>query len=105
MGKSLDTRFFKALGDPNRTALLGRLARCSRPCTVTEVAECCPVCVSVVSRHLAILREAGLLRAEKRGKEVYYSVCSAEVVAKLRRMADAIEGCCRDNVANDRSNP
>ncbi len=41
-----------------------------------------------------MLRDAGILSAEKRGKEVYYSVCYGEVVTKLRAIADAIESCC-----------
>ncbi len=94
VGKLLEPRFFKALGDPNRVALLSRLAKCRRPCGVSELVGCCGVDISVVSRHLAMLRDAGILRAEKRGKEVYYSVQCEEVVGTLRRIADAIEACC-----------
>jgi ArsR family transcriptional regulator len=86
---------FKALGDPNRVALLVRLAEIGKPCTVSQAAGCCPTDISVVSRHLALLRDAGVLEAEKRGREVYYSVRYAELVSTLRRMADAVEGCCR----------
>ena len=63
----IDPDLFRALGDPNRVALLVRLGQSSRPTTVTEAAECCPVDLSVVSRHLAVLREAGVVRAAKRG--------------------------------------
>ena len=94
MGKLLEPRFFKALSDPNRIALLSRLAKCRQPCGVSELVGCCGVDISVVSRHLALLRDAGILRAEKRGKEVYYSVRCEEVVSTLRRIADAIEACC-----------
>jgi len=58
------------------------------------MAECCPVNVSVVSRHLALLRDAGILAAERRGKEVYYSVRYPQLVATLRAIANAIEACC-----------
>ena len=94
LGKLLEPRFFKALCDPNRIALLGRLAKCRRPCTVSELICCCEVDVSVVSRHLAMLRDAGVLRSEKRGKEVYYSVRYREMVGTLRTLADCIEACC-----------
>lgn len=87
-------RMFKALGDPNRVSILIRLAECCAPCSVSEVADFCPVDLSVVSRHLAILREAGILEAQKRGKEVYYTVCSQTLVDTLRSIADAIESCC-----------
>lgn len=89
----LTPALFKALGDPNRVTLLARLARCRRPCSVSEMAECCPVDLSVVSRHLAQLRDAGAVCAQKRGKEVHYSVRYKELTAALRAMADAIEAC------------
>ncbi len=90
----LSPPFFKALADPNRITLLIRLADCSRPCTVSEIASCCEVDLSVVSRHLALLRAAGILDAEKRGKQVYYSVRSDELVRTFRDAADCLERCC-----------
>lgn len=87
-------RFFKALCDPNRLVLLARLCRCGEGFTVSQLAECCPTDVSVVSRHLATLRDAGILKAEKRGREVHYSVDCAALAATLRATADAIEVCC-----------
>jgi len=41
-----------------------------------------------------MLRDAGILDAEKCGKEVRYSVRFDEVIRQLRAMADAIEACC-----------
>ena len=90
----LPAEFFKALGDPNRLALLARLAVCGRPATVSEIACCLPVDLSVVSRHLAQLREAGILESEKRGKAVYYSVQYRTITQLLRGIADAIDQCC-----------
>ena len=92
----LSPRLFKALCDPNRLAMLARLAHSCAPCTVSQIAECCPIDLSVVSRHLAQLREAGILHAERRGKEVRYSLRTRELVQTLRAIADAIERCCPD---------
>jgi DNA-binding transcriptional ArsR family regulator len=86
--------FFKALADPNRIALLGRLATCCGSRTVSEVADCCPTDLSVVSRHLATLKQAGIVEAEKRGREVHYRVRYGEIARALRAMADAIDRCC-----------
>ena len=94
LGDVLDPRLFKALCDPNRLALLVQLSGCGSSCTVSQAAECCPVNISVVSRHLAMLREAGILNAQKRGKEVHYSVRYPELAATLRAIANAIEACC-----------
>ena len=85
---------FRALSDPNRLVLLTTLSERSAPSTVSEAAECCSVDMSVVSRHLATMRDAGLLKAEKRGREVYYSVPRQELATQLRAMADALESCC-----------
>jgi len=90
----LDTKFFRALCDPNRIALLNRLAAGARACCVSELAKCCPTDLSVTSRHLACLRDAGILDAEKCGKEVRYTVRFDQLVRRLRTMADAIEACC-----------
>lgn len=90
----LDPAFFKALGDPTRLALFACLAKCGRPCSVGEVAACCAVDLSVVSRHLGALARAGLLESEKRGKGVWYRVRFADLSTRLRALADAIDLCC-----------
>ncbi len=94
--KTIPSGFFRALSDPTRLDLLVQLSGCRRACTVGELAECCPVDLSVVSRHLAILRDAGLLAATRRGKQVYYRVSYDLVTSTLRDVADAVEQCCPD---------
>ena len=89
----LEPRLFKALCDPNRIAILANLAGCCTPRTVSQIARCCPVNLSVVSRHLATLRDAGVLDAQKRGRQVYYSVCFSRLVGTLRGLADVLETC------------
>lgn len=104
IGEAARAGFFKALGDPSRVALLVRLADIGKPCTVSQAAECCPTDISVVSRHLAMLRDAGILHAEKRGREVYYSVRHSELAATLRTMADAIAACCGPGDSSKKEN-
>jgi len=48
----------------------------------------------VVSRHLAILREAGIIKCVKRGKELWCTVEVDAVPKVLRDLADALEFCC-----------
>ena len=84
---------FHALSDPTRNKLLACLAKCARPCSVSEVGQCWSIDLSVVSRHLSILEAAGILTSEKTGRVVSYSVQS-EVIAKLLRdLAKAFEDC------------
>ena len=89
----LRPELFRALSDPTRLQVLGRLALAAGPQTVTEVAGCCGVHISGVSRHLACLREAGVVTATKVGREVRYSLEREELTEALRGMADALEAC------------
>jgi ArsR family transcriptional regulator, arsenate/arsenite/antimonite-responsive transcriptional repressor len=94
MDALLEPAFFKALGDSTRLLLLGCLAKCCRPCSVGEIAECCSVDMSVVSRHLAILERAGFVKAAKKGRTVFYTVMYEPVCRRFRALADAIGECC-----------
>lgn len=58
-----------------------------------EIAADVPVDMSVVSRHLAALREAGVLDAERAGRTVRYRVRYGTVAGLLRDLADAIDAC------------
>ncbi len=90
----LETRLFKALCDPTRVAILAGLAEAGGARTVGEIAELSPVDTSVVSRHLAALKDAGIVETARRGKEVYCRVRHESLARTLRAMADAIEACC-----------
>ncbi len=95
----LDPKFFKALCDGTRLNLLATIAACQSPQSVSQLATCCPIDLSVVSRHLAILRDADILTASKKGKEVFYSVQVGKVARMLRDLADALESCCPPEAA------
>ena len=84
----------RAVSDPRRIEILSRLACARAPCTVSEIASRCPIDLSVVSRHLAVLRDAGVLESARTGREVRYTLQTARVVAALRALADALESCC-----------
>ncbi|MHC4954656.1 MAG: ArsR/SmtB family transcription factor [Planctomycetota bacterium] len=89
----LDAEVFRALGDATRLALIARLAVAPGPLTVTEAATCCGVHLSGVSRHLAALRDAGLITATKTGREVRYTLDCSALAGTLRGLADALEKC------------
>ncbi|MFA6045168.1 MAG: metalloregulator ArsR/SmtB family transcription factor [Phycisphaerales bacterium] len=89
----LDADLFRALSDPTRLNLLACLIKCARPCAVSEIASCCKVDLSVVSRHLAQLARAGLIRGDKQGRVLLYSPCSQDLASTLRELASAIDAC------------
>lgn len=96
----LDPTLFRALSDPTRLRILMRLTECSGPCSVTDASTCCAVDFSVVSRHLSILHDAGILEAEKQGRQVIYKVRYSALSHALRALADAIDACCPDGACN-----
>ena len=63
---------FKALSDPTRREIL-RLLR-DRAKTAGEIGSHFDMTGATISHHLAVLREAGLISDEKRGKYIYYEL-------------------------------
>jgi ArsR family transcriptional regulator, arsenate/arsenite/antimonite-responsive transcriptional repressor len=75
---------FRALSDRHRLKILELLRPGSR--TAGEIAQRFRMTQPAVSHHLAVLRRAGVVTAEKRGKEVYYSLngcCLQECCGRL----------------------
>jgi DNA-binding transcriptional ArsR family regulator len=61
---------FDALGDPNRRAIVELLGERER--SVREIADALPISRPAVSRHLRLLRRAGLVVEEPRGTRRIY---------------------------------
>jgi ArsR family transcriptional regulator len=62
---------FKALADPTRVAIVNRLAA-GEECCVCDLTAVFDLSQPTVSHHLRILRDAGLIEAERRGTWAYY---------------------------------
>jgi ArsR family transcriptional regulator, arsenate/arsenite/antimonite-responsive transcriptional repressor len=77
---------FAALADPTRLAILQTLA--GAPRCVCDVNAAVPVAANVLSYHLKVLREAGLVTATKRGRWVDYEL----VPDALERLRAAVPG-------------
>lgn len=78
---------FRALADPTRRRILELLAR--RDMTAGEIAEQFPIAFPSVSRHLGVLKEAGLVDAEREGQYIRYRLNTTvyqEVVRYLMKL-------------------
>jgi len=62
----------KAMAHPTRLFIIEELTRNER--CVNELTEKIGADVSTVSKHLSVLKTAGIVRDEKRGAQVYYSL-------------------------------
>ena len=76
-----------ALGDPTRRQLFEHLRQ--GPCSVTELLSIVSVSQPAVSQHLKVLREARLVKMEKRGQQRIYQL-NPVGLAELRRYAESL---------------
>ena len=91
---------FKALGHPARVERVRELAGGEK--CVCELVGVAGLGWSTVSRHLAILKAAGVVADEKRGQQVFYRLvlpCVSRFLACLDNPQDHPEmhepvGCC-----------
>ena len=82
---------FDALGDPHRRAIVEMLAAGER--SVREIAETLPISRPAVSRHLKLLKDAGLVVEEPRGTRRIYRLHDEGV----RAVRDYLERVWRES--------
>jgi DNA-binding transcriptional ArsR family regulator len=92
LSKNFDSKFFKSLSEPARQQLLKYLMLNGRS-DIGTIAQHLPQDRSVISRHLQLMQEAGILTCEKEGRFVYYSINGQEFLSKLESLADQIREC------------
>lgn len=73
---------FKAMGHPSRMLILEALAE--GPKNVGELTELVGSDISTVSKHLSVLRGAGVVTDEARGRAVYYSLYCGCIASFMR---------------------
>lgn len=83
-------RIFRALGNPARLRMVEKLAT-GEQC-VAALVELTGLSWSTVSRHLSVLRAAGLVHDEKRGSQVLCSLAMPCVATFTRCLAAAAKG-------------
>ena len=80
---------FDALGDPNRRAIVELLR--SGPRSVRDIADDLPISRPAVSRHLRLLKDAGLVREEPQGTRRIYRLHD-EGIDKVRSYLQQVWG-------------
>ncbi|MFQ5409157.1 MAG: ArsR/SmtB family transcription factor [Anaerolineales bacterium] len=77
----LHAEICQALSEPKRILLLYELA--DRPSNVGELVDRLGFSQPMISRHLKVLRERGMVRAERDGLNINYSLADERVIAAL----------------------
>jgi DNA-binding transcriptional ArsR family regulator len=80
---------FEALGDPNRRRILRLLSEGDKP--VAEIAAAMDISRPAVSRHLRLLKEAGMVAEEARGTRRIYHLRD-EGVRAVREYLEGVWG-------------
>ncbi len=78
--------FAKALADSTRQEIMSLI--CCQEMSVGDIVEAVGVRQPTVSHHLAVLREAGLVRVREEGKHTYYSLNQGRVVLCCGNLID-----------------
>ncbi len=86
----LHAQVCSGLADPNRILLIYCLAE--GPCNVNEIAKRLDLPQPTVSRHLKILRDRGIVAAEREAQNVIYRVVDPRFVQAL----DLLRSCLAD---------
>jgi DNA-binding transcriptional ArsR family regulator len=79
---------FSALGDPARLAILAALHGGTR--CVCELVPQLGMAQNLLSYHMGILREAGIVRGSRRGRRIEYTIDDAGLTALRRELEDLV---------------
>ncbi len=85
----LQAEVLKTLAHPRRLAILHRLAQ--GPCEVGRLAEDLDLPQPNVSQHLAVLRAAGIVEADRDGREVRYRLTDGDVMVACSVMRAVLQ--------------
>lgn len=77
---------FGLLADPTRLSIV--IACMDRERSAGDIAEQLGTSASLTSHHLRLLRSARILKSERRGKQVFYSMADACVLSVLNIMIE-----------------
>jgi len=76
----------KAIAHPVRLCIIKGLM--DKKCNVSHMQECLELPQSTVSQHLSILRSKGIIKGERNGLEIMYSVVNEDVKKIINALFD-----------------
>ncbi len=76
----------KAIAHPVRLCIIKGLM--NKECNVSHMQECLELPQSTVSQHLSILRAKGIIKGERNGLEITYSVVNEDVKKVINALLD-----------------
>ena len=86
-----DVQLLQAMADPVRLAIVRELVACAESVCACDFTACCSVSQPTVSHHLRVLREAGVVRTERRGTYIYYDL-APDFVRRWSALSASLSG-------------
>jgi len=88
----LNSKFFKTLSEPVRVQIL-RFILLNGRADIGTIAENMPQDRSVISRHLNLMQEVGILNAEKESRHMFYSINAQMFLDRFIAITDLTKKC------------
>jgi len=89
-------KIIKAMAHPTRLFIIHELSRGER--CVCELTEMVGADVSTVSKHLAVMKNAGIVRDEKRGSQVFYTLRVSCIINFFSCVESVLENTAKEQL-------
>ena len=91
----MDSKFFKSMGEPVRVRIIRFLLLNGRA-DIGTIAENMPQDRSVISRHLNLMQDVGILDCEKESRHMFYSLNAPVFLERFMNITDLIKNCIKE---------
>ena len=90
----MDSKFFKSLAEPVRVQIIRYLLLNGRA-DIGTIAENMPQDRSVISRHLNLMQEVGILDCEKESRHMFYSINAVVFLERFMNITELVKACVK----------
>ncbi len=91
----MDSKFFKSIGEPVRVQIIKYLLLNGRT-DIGTIAQDLPQDRSVISRHLNMMQEVGILKSERESRHMYYSLDADQFLSRFTTITDLVKECVKE---------
>lgn len=91
----MDSKFFKSLSEPVRVQIIRYLLLNGRA-DIGTIAENMPQDRSVISRHLNLMHEVGILICEKESRHMFYSINATAFLERFINITELVKTCIKE---------
>ncbi len=92
---AMDSKFFKSLSEPVRVDIM-RFLLLNGQSDIATIAENMPQDRSVISRHLTLMQDVGILTGRKEGRHMVYMLNAEHFLDRFRTLTSLLETCVKE---------